>query len=121
MIDLFKPISDATKEIFQKKLDDRHKRDLAASRMIVWLTNEARKKEVPDLPKRLEDMQKRTKAMMEDMEIVIEEGKLVVKVAGSAEDTWRMYRLGSSWFEPDKDAIERILAGLFDEAGSYTK
>jgi hypothetical protein len=118
MIDLFKPISDATQEIFQKKIDDRNKRALAAYKMIIWLAGDARKKDVPDLPKRLEDMRKKTEAMMQEMKITIEDGKLVVKVAGSAEDTWRMYRLGSSWFEPDKDAIERILAGLFDEAGS---
>ena len=121
MIDIFKPISGAMEEIFEQEFDERKKRDQIVEQLMVWLTGEARKKEIPDLDKRIEDMRKRTKDMVEDMKVVIEDGKLVVKVAGSAEQTWRLYRLGSSWFEPDKYAIERILAGLLDEAGSYHK
>jgi hypothetical protein len=121
MIDLFKPIADTAEEIFQKRLDERLRRAQIVEKLIVWLTGEARKKDVPDLPKRIDVMRKRTEAMVEDMKITFEKGKLVVKVTGSAEETWRMYRLGSNWFEPDKDAVERILAGLFDEAGSYHK
>jgi len=121
MIDLFKPIAGALDEIFEQQFDDRKKRDQIVERLMVWLTGEARKKEVPDLEKRIKDMRERTKAMVEDMKVVIEDGKLVVKVAGSSEQTWRMYRLGSNWFEPDKKAVERILAGLLDEAGSYHK
>jgi len=121
MIDIFKPISGTMEEIFDQEFEDRKKREQIVERLMVWLTGEARKKEVPDLEKRLEDMRRRTKAMVEDMKVVIENGKLVVKVAGSAEQTWRLYRLGSNWFEPDKKAVERVLAGLLDEAGSYTK
>jgi len=115
MFDLFKPIADVAQEIFQEKVDDRQKRAQVAEKLMVWLAGEARKKPVADLPKRLESMRKKTEKMVEDMKITFEHGKLVVKVAGSSEDTWRMYRLGSDWFEPDKDAVERVLAGLFDE------
>ena len=120
MIDLFEPIAEDMGKIFEREFDDRKKRSQIVERLMLWLTADARKKEVPDLDKRLKEMQKRTEAMVEDMEIVIEDGKLVVKVAGSSEDVWRMYRLGSNWFEPDKNAVERILAGLLDDSGPKT-
>lgn len=119
MFDMFKLIADASTEIFQEKLDDRAKKAQVAEKLMIWLTNDARKKpDIPDLPKRLDDMRKKTTKMVEDMEIKFDGGKLVVKVTGSSENTWRMYRLGSDWFEPDEDAVERVLSGLFTETSS---
>lgn len=119
MIDFMEPVTAALKEIMDQEFDDKDKRKRIAQNLMIWLTNEARKKPVSDLAERLEIMRKNVERMVEDMAIEIEDGKLVVKVSGSAEDTWRAFRIGTDWFEPDKFALERIFAGLFDEAGSY--
>jgi phosphoglucomutase len=118
MIDLHTPLREVMEGAFQKRIDEKENRLRAARQLFLWLSKEARKKPVPDLADRLEAMRKRTDEMVEGMKITFERGKLVVKVVGSAEDTLKMYRLGTSWFEPDPDVTEQILLGLFEQTRS---
>ena len=60
------------------------------------------------------DMQKRLERMVENLKVRMENGKVVVKVNGSDEETLKMFRLGSSWFEPHPDVTVLLLGGLFD-------
>lgn len=115
MIDLFKPLSGAMDEVFKDGFDDRNRRAQVVEALMVWLANEARKKEVDDIPQRIENMRKRTEQMVEKMTVVIKDGKMVVTVTGSAESTWRAFRLGTDWFDGDEHALERVLSGLMND------
>jgi hypothetical protein len=101
--------------IFQTQLDDRERRQAVVRSLMRWLSEEARKKPVPDLAQRLERMEGRIKKMVENMTIEVKDDKLAVKTAGSDEDTWRMFRLGTDWFESNPDLMETVLCGLFRE------
>lgn len=113
--DLMPVILDGVHNVFQQRLDDRDQRKKVAEALMRWLTLKARKKPVPDLDARLQAVRVRVEKLVEKMTIEIEKDKPVVKVAGSDEDTWKMFRLGTSWFEPNPDLIETVLSGLFNE------
>lgn len=114
-LDFFLPVSVTVNNVFQQRLEDREQRKKVADALMSWLTLKARKKPVPDLSKRLSVMQSSVEAMVENLSIEIVEGKPVVKTAGSAEDTLKMFRLGTNWFDPNPDLTETILSGLFSE------
>lgn len=120
MIDLFRPVSTAVTDTLNVNFEERQRRSNVVDSLMLWLIGKAKKKNVPDLSERLEEMRKRTKKMVEDMEIAFDKSKLVIKVAGSSERTWQMYRLGTDWFEPDEKAVEHVLAGLLDDSARYT-
>lgn len=113
--DIFPLITDTVDNVFQQRLDDPEQQAKVVAALMQWLTVKARKKDVPDLTEKLREMQQRTKKMVENMTIEIENDKPVVKAAGSDEETWKMFRLGTSWFEPNPDLIETVLSGLFNE------
>jgi hypothetical protein len=53
------------------------------------------------------------------MRIKMQKGTIVVKVNGSAEQTFKKLRLGTDWFLPCGDELETIImAGLDDQFGS---
>lgn len=56
--------------------------------------------------------------MCEQMRVEYEKGTFVVKVNGSAEQTYKLLRLGSDWFEPNEDVVTQIMAGLDEQFGS---
>lgn len=114
-IDIFPLIKDTVDNVYQQHFDDREQRSKVVEALMQWLTLRARKKAVPDLTERLRRMQERTKKMVENMTVVIEKDKPVVKVGSSDEETWKMFRLGTDWFEPNPDAIETVLSGLFNK------
>ena len=113
--DIFPTILEGVHNVFQQRLDDREQRKKVAEALMSWLADTARKKDVPDLDVKLAGMQQRVNKLVENMTIEIEKDKPVVKAAGSDEDTWKMFRLGTSWFEPNPDLIETVLSGLFNE------
>ena len=90
----------------------------AAVHIMNWLRDEAQKKPVPDLADRMKKMQAEVENMCEKMRFKYEGGKLVVKVDGLAEQTFKKLRLGTDWFEPDTDVMVQIMAGLDKEIGS---
>jgi predicted MarR family transcription regulator len=112
------------KKIAKKEIDDalermrkaRHRR--CAALIVQWLMERARKKSVPDLAQRIDLFTKDVYKMCEAMRIEYEKGAFVVKVTGSAEQTYKMLRLGSNWFEPDADVVIQIMAGLDEQFGS---
>ena len=112
--DILPLITDTVDNVFQQRLNDSAQRAKVVAALTQWLA-QARKKDVPDLTHKLRDMEERTKNLVENMTIEIERDKPVVKVAGSDEDTWKMFRLGTSWFESNPDLIETVLSGLFNE------
>jgi len=65
-----------------------------------------------DLDKRVEEFNKRIDQMVERITLDYAEGEFVVKVTGSAEDTWKTLLRGSDWFEPVPDAMEIMLSPL---------
>lgn len=114
IFDIYPVLLEGVDNVFQQRLDDREQRRKVAEALMQWLTK-ARKKEVPDLAEKLRNMQQRVNKLVEGMTIEIEKDKPVVRTAGSDEDTWKMFRLGTSWFEPNPDLIETVLSGLFNE------
>lgn len=90
-----------------------------ASFLIEWVAKNTTKRPVPDLPQKIERFSKDIKKLCENMRIKMEKGTIVVKVNGSAEQTFRKLRLGTDWFLPCGDELETlIMAGLDDQAGS---
>ena len=114
-VDIFQLIEGTVDSVFQQRFDDREQKAKVVEALMQWLTVRARKKKVPDLTEKLRGMQERTKKMVDSMTIEIEKDKPVVKVASSDEETWKMFRLGTDWFEPNPDAIETVLSGLFNK------
>jgi hypothetical protein len=88
--------------------------------LIEWITvNCHQTADLPDLPKRIEQFSKDIRKMCEKMRIKMEKGTIVVKVNGSAEQTFKKLRLGTNWFLPCGDELETIImAGLDDQFGS---
>lgn len=109
---LAKPLEDTLEEIRRERWP------VCATYIMNWLRDEAQKVPVPDLVQRMAAMQKEVEHMCETMRLRYEEGKLVVKVDGSAEQTFKKLRLGTNWFEPDTDVMVQIMAGLDKETGS---
>jgi len=114
-IDIFPLIKDTVDSAFEQCFDDREQKSKVVEALMQWLTLRARKKTVPDLTERLRGMRERTQKMVDNMTVVIEKDKPVVKVRSSDEETWKMFRLGTDWFEPNPDAIETVLSGLFNK------
>jgi hypothetical protein len=111
--------------IWNKQVDDtfeelrKTREQRIATMLIEWVTVNCTKRPLPDLPKRIEQFSKEIRHMCENMRIKMEKGTAVVKVNGSAEQTFRKLRLGTDWFLPCGDELETlIMAGLDDQAGS---
>lgn len=116
MIDLAAMIATRLEESLEQLRYERW--PVCATNIMNWLRDDARKVPVPDLAARMAKMQKDVEHMCKTMRLKYEKGKLVVKVDGSAEQTFKKLRLGTNWFEPDTDVMVQIMAGLDDEAGS---
>ncbi len=114
-LDFFGPVLVTVNNVFAERLKDRKQRDNVVRALMLWLTTKARKKTVPDLDVRLRNIEERVKRLVENMRIEIEKDTLVVKASGSDEETLKMFRLGTSWFEANEDLMATILSGLFTE------
>lgn len=113
MNSLFAAIQRSFEAQFFKLSDDPERQEKVADKLYTWLVTKARKKPVPDLQSKLEDWRKRLDHLAENLEIKFEKDKLVVKSAGSAEDTLKRLRLGSDWFDGSPDILEMVVSGLF--------
>jgi hypothetical protein len=101
-----------------EELRKEHK-ERCATMLIEWVTVNATKRPFAVLPTRIEKFSKEIEKLCEDMRIKMEKGTVVVKVNGSAEQTFKRLRLGTDWFLPCGDELETlIMAGLDDQAGS---
>lgn len=106
-----------TADLFEE-LRKEHK-ERCASLLIEWITVNATKRPIPDLAERIEKFSKDIRKMCEEMRIKIDKGTVVVKVNGSAEQTFKKLRLGTDWFLPCSERLEIIImAGLDDQFGS---
>lgn len=110
-------LSDFVYESVKNEFDERleYRRPQIVSAVMMWLTTEAHLKTLPDIDRRVADVQKRVERLVENMRVVLEDGKLVVKVNGSDEETFKMFRLGTDWFAPHPEPHELFLIGFFDE------
>ena len=81
-----------------------------ASRLYRWLSLETRKKAVPDLIARLERMKERIDALAEIIEIEYFGSGIVVKAFVRSDETFRMLRRGTDWFDPHPDLERDIIA-----------
>lgn len=113
MLELTQIVDDALNEEFDERVENREDEIVAA--VMQWLTTEARLKQVPDLNIRFENMRVRLERLVKNMKVRLADKKLVIKVSGSDEETLKMFRLGSAWFEPHPNVTELFLVGLFDE------
>lgn len=116
MIDLKKICKKEMDDALERMRKERHQR--CGTIIVQWLTERARKKNVQDLPARIDKFSKDVYRMCEAMRIEYEKGAFVVKVNGSAEQTFKLLRLGSDWFEPNVDVVTQIMAGLDEQFGS---
>lgn len=112
-------------ELWNKQCDDtfeelrKDRQERCATLLIAWITDNATKRPIPDLPQRIEQFSKDIRKMCDAMRIKMEKGTAVVKVNGSAEQTFKKLRLGTDWFLPCGDELETIImAGLDDQFGS---
>jgi hypothetical protein len=112
-------------EIWNKHCDDtfeelrKDRKDRCATLLIAWVTANTTKRPIPDLPQRIEKFSKDITRMCDEMRIKMEKGTVVVKVNGSAEQTFKKLRLGTDWFLPCAEELETIImAGLSDQFGS---
>ena len=81
-----------------------------------WLMFTARKRPVPDLPKRLEQFRKQIEVLAEYLTIEIGSEGYVVKTVGDAESTLRQLKRGTDWFDPASDVTEMILGAIFEQS-----
>lgn len=96
---------------------NRTKQEIAArveSSLSDYFVNDTRKKPLEDIEIRVEAMLKRIHDLSENIEIKLVNNKLVVKAEGRNEETLRMLRLGTNWFDGNQYAVETILRGLFE-------
>lgn len=80
-----------------------------------WLAFTARKRPVPDLPKRLEDFRKRIGIMADNLAIEIGSEGYVVKAVGDAESTLQQLNRGTGWFDPARNVTEMIVGAIFEQ------
>lgn len=113
MNELHELVHESVEQEFAQRIESRRPQIVAA--VMLWLTTEARVKVVPDLESRVAALKKRVERMVSEMEVKLVDGKLVVKVRGSDEETFKMFRLGTNWFEPHPEPDVLFLTGFFDE------
>ena len=77
-----------------------------------WLTNVARKKDVPDIDKRLEKWGKRFDSMAERCSFTVVDDEIVVRVANADSDTLRALKNGTDWFEPCDNVVNVMISAL---------
>jgi hypothetical protein len=80
-----------------------------------WLAFTARKRPVPDLPKRLEGFRKRIGLLADSLTIEIAPEGYVVKAVGDAESTLQQLKRGTDWFDPAQNVIEMIVGAIFEQ------
>jgi len=89
------------------------KRDQVTSVLQQYMVSSIRKKPgLVDVDKRVADFNKRIEEMVKAMTLGYVDEEFVVKVTGSAEETWKTLLRGSDWFEPVPDAMEIMLSPL---------
>lgn len=114
-MDVYKEFTGAISEVLEKACKDRERQQRAATALMAWLSETARKRPVPDLQDKMEAMQERVERLVENVKIEIEGGRLVVKAAGSDSDTLKAFQFGTSWFEPCPTVTELIVSTLLTE------
>ena len=77
-----------------------------------WLANVARKRNVPDLDKRLENWGKRFDRMSERCSFSVVDDEVVVRVANADSDTLRALKNGTDWFEPCDNVVNVMISAL---------
>lgn len=113
MKELLEIVYESVENEFDERIEERRPQIVTA--VMAWLATEARVKPVADLAARTAALQKRVESLVESMKVRLVDGKLVVKVNGSDEETLKMFRLGTTWFEPHPYPNELFLTGFFDE------
>lgn len=114
MKELEEVIKESVKSEFDERLKER--RPFIVDAVMNWMASpEANVKPLPDLPQRMETLRQQVVQLVENMHIELGENKLVVKVHGSDEETFKMFRLGTLWFMPHPEPTELFLTGFFDE------
>jgi hypothetical protein len=110
-------IESALRDAVNAVLNERLKthREQVSARLIHWLVNHARKKAVPDLDQQIAKMSEDLNKMVAAMRLEYNQGQLLVKADGTAEETLRKLRLGTSWFDPWPDITTFVLAGIYAE------
>lgn len=106
-------VSKAVDQEINERLKLRHTE--VAARIIAWLVNDSRKAPIKDLDAQMKSMTESIQRLAKEMTLEYRDGNIVVNAAGTAEETLRKLRLGTSWFEPMPDIIPQIMAGLYAE------
>ena len=94
---------------------ERGGRDRVKEALENWLVFTARKRQLPDLPKRLEGFRKRIGLLADNLTIEIGPEGYVVKAVGDAESTLRQLKRGTDWFDPAQNVIEMIVGAIFEQ------
>jgi predicted nuclease with TOPRIM domain len=87
-----------------------------AERIKRWLSEEARKKPLKNLPDRISAMNKRFEELADELEISMESGELVVKAAGKASETLRALNNGMDWFDPCESVEGLVISALWERS-----
>lgn len=97
--------------IYQKLEEPTAKR--VSSALVRWLTEDARKKDVPDLADRLANMSARIEKLSRELVIKLD-GKVHVSADGDAHVTLVLLDRGSDWFEGHQDVALEIAKAVFN-------
>ena len=75
-----------------------------------WLSFTARKKSVANLELLMDEFRKRIRGLAKSVNLTYSNGKLVVIATGDSENTLRMMKRGTDWFDPAED-LDQLIAG----------
>lgn len=98
----------------ERKLKSPRQREFVVSSVMAVFST-IKKKPVTDLDSRISALEKRVANLAESMSIEFTNGRLVVKVAGSAEILLTELRRGTDWYEPWDKVDEILLASALVE------
>ncbi len=99
--------------VYQKLEEPTAKR--VSSALVSWLSNTAKKKDVPDLAERLTDWASRIEKMSRELVIKLDGEKVHVFAEGDAHTTLVLLDRGSDWFEGHQDVALEIAKAVFSK------
>lgn len=109
-----KALIETINDMFAERLQVPAHRELVVSAVMTGFT-QLQKKPVPDLLARTAKLEERVRSMTEHIALHFVNGRLVVKVAGSAEALMNELRRGSDWYAPWDRVDDHVVAAILLE------
>jgi hypothetical protein len=114
MAGLAQILRDEVDAVFAARLQDGRQRERVVAAIMAGFAGLA-KKPLPDLAERTQALEARVRQLAREIKLEFVNGRVVLKVAGSAESLVKELRHGSAWYAPWEKVDETVLAAILTD------